>query len=303
MDGKMNLDVRLRVPGGTGKEAEGKIVVSCPSCTIGDGIAKIKPRPRPGARAAFAGEGLTVPTLDLGDFGGQIDIARGKGVIKRFSGVSRDGELVLVGEMQFGRRLTETTFPGCVRFKVSDELKQREREFGNIQMVMGTPIDAEGYSNLRTKGKIGELRYLPAASCENGGEPLDDGIGTTIRRSARPAVVVPPPDEPRPDVIREPGSPDAATARVETPILSPPPVPASTDERAIGEQPETRGRRAVDDVGAVDPPIPTEAIAPIEPPGEPPIEPPGEPPPELDDPTAPPPEPMDDQPPAEPPPE
>jgi type II secretion system protein N len=213
MDGRMNLDVHLRVPSGNWKEAEGKITMSCPGCTIGDGVAKIKPRPRPGARAAFAGEGLTVPTLDLGDFAGEIAIAKGKGVIKRFSGTSKDGELVLVGEMQMGRKFAETTFPGCVRFKVSDDLKQRHADFGNIQMVMGTPIDAEGYSNLRTKGKIGDLRYLPASSCENGGEPPDDGVaGGPTRRTSRPTVITPPDDDGTEPAARPGLAPEGAEA-------------------------------------------------------------------------------------------
>jgi type II secretion system protein N len=194
MDGKLNLDIHLRVPAGNWKEAEGRIGISCPGCTVGDGVEKIKPKARPGARSVFANDGITVPKLDLGNFTGEIEISKGKGVIKKLGATSKDGELTVTGELVLARKFIDSTLPGCIRFKISDDLKKREPNFGNIQMVLGVALDAEGYSNLRIRGKVNELKYLGAANCKGGaGEAPEDpmlggGVGGFPGRPSRPSI-------------------------------------------------------------------------------------------------------------------
>ena len=50
MKGRLNASVDLTLPEGRWDKAEGEIALSCPSCTIGDGKSKIKPKAPPGKR-------------------------------------------------------------------------------------------------------------------------------------------------------------------------------------------------------------------------------------------------------------
>jgi hypothetical protein len=87
-----------------------------------------------------------------------------------------DGDLAIHGTIEFGRELGESRFGQvCMKFRLSDELKQREAEFGNVPALMGAPLDGEGFSNVIMSGKLSQMRMIAATSCEQGGaaERLD----------------------------------------------------------------------------------------------------------------------------------
>jgi type II secretion system protein N len=195
MDGGLDADFELKLPKGRAgyewKEADGRIKISCPSCTVGDGEAKISPKARSSKsrsakrRAAFASGGVTVPRLDLGNLVAEIEINKGKGVIKQFNAQSGDGELYIDAELKLARKFKDSTMPGCMRFKVDDSMGNRgddvSKNFANIQQVMGVPRDADGFSNVRIVGKMSALRWKPAKKCTVGGaaEPNRPTVTTT----------------------------------------------------------------------------------------------------------------------------
>jgi type II secretion system protein N len=178
MKGGLDAQLDVTLPEQRWDLAEGSLTLSCPGCVVGDGKSKIKPKAPTSPRRAsfFAAEGLTVPALNLGDLEGKISIISGKGVIDEFGAKSVDGDLAIHGTIELGREFGESRFgQACMKFRLSDQLKQREAEFGNVPALMGAPLDAEGFSNVIMSGKLAGMRLIAATSCEQGGaaERLD----------------------------------------------------------------------------------------------------------------------------------
>ncbi len=204
MEGGLNARLALDLPKRKWREADGVLKVSCPGCTIGDGVAKIKPKPMNGARSsarrrramAFAGDGVTVPKLELGDLSGEIDIKAGVGTVKTFAAHSKDGDLTITGEARFEDPFKNSTFPGCMRFKLSEELKRREKNFGNLPDLMRVSVEEDGFANVGMTGKLSELRWRPRKKCAP--------IGGSRRRGERPTVTARPP-RPTPTPHTRPG--------------------------------------------------------------------------------------------------
>jgi type II secretion system protein N len=174
MKGGLDAELDVTLPEQRWDLAEGSFSLSCPGCIVGDGKAKIKPKAPSGrgrGAAFFAAEGLTVPALNLGELEGKISIISGKGVIDQFGAKSVDGDLAIHGTITFGRTFAESQFgQACMKFRLSDALKQREAQFGNVPQLMGAPLDGEGFSNLIMSGKLAEMRWIAATSCEEGGK-------------------------------------------------------------------------------------------------------------------------------------
>ena len=224
MGGPLAADVSLEVPiEAKGKrrqlkwsEAEGKVSLQCAGCTIGDGEAKLKMTPREGAstrlrqRMMFAAEGITVPKLSLGNAVIDLEISSGIGKFKSFQVKSKDGELSFDGELRMAEPFKRSTLPGCIRFSLSDSLKKREPNFGNIEFTL--PARArqdDGSFAIPTKGTLARFRLNHRGRCDaagGGDEPRDRPSIT-----ARPELRSPPSKDERTgadDVAPpEPGTP------------------------------------------------------------------------------------------------
>ncbi|HWN71306.1 MAG TPA: type II secretion system protein GspN [Haliangium sp.] len=275
MKGGLDAELDVTLPEQRWDLAEGSFTMSCPGCVVGDGKAKIKPKaPSSRGRASsfFAAEGLTVPALNLGELEGKISIISGKGVIDHFGAKSVDGDLEIYGTVAFGKTFAESSFgSACMKFRLSDALKQREAEFGNVPTLMGAPLDSEGYSNLIMSGKLAEMRWVAATSCAEGGKAerldlraLSQGGGPSVGRGrprlptgeAEPtAPVIPGTDIPapgsgetRPTAMGEEGGEPGATG-----AMPEPGEPGGNGVQRIG-----RGRISTDDVH------PPENLQPVE---------------------------------------
>jgi type II secretion system protein N len=202
MSGGLDAEIELHLPGNKWKNAEGKIALSCKACTVGDGVTKMKMRPaagrRPSRAAAFASEGITVPRLDLGNARVEVDITRGVGTIKTFAASSKDGTLKIDGKIEFKDPFALTTFPGCMTFSLSDDLRKREPDFSNVEfMLPARAKQADGSFAIPTKGKLTELRWDVKRQCSGAStaEPdttPDRPVLTTPTGRTRPRVDTPP---------------------------------------------------------------------------------------------------------------
>ena len=193
MKGGLDASVDIRLPEQRWDLAEGSISLSCMSCTIGDGEAKIKPRSSSSARsrrsALFAGQGMTVPELKLGVLAGKIEITEGRADIQQLTANSADGDLVINGAVRFGRSFKEARFEqGCMKFRLSDELKQREPNFGNMPALTGAAPQADGYANVMMKGNLVTMRWLPAVNCEEDGSSDRLSLRRGGRGGGRPSI-------------------------------------------------------------------------------------------------------------------
>jgi type II secretion system protein N len=199
MSGPLNAEVDLHLPKKRWREAEGFVKLSCPSCTAGDGVTKIKPRPRSRrrksrraqARMQFIGEGIPMPPVDMGNLSGRIDIKAGKGVIKEFAAVSPDGEMNLEGEIDFRDPFKNSTFPGCLKFKFSEDFNKREPKFSNIGPLMGASIQPDGFVNMRITGTLANLRFRAKLKCKSSDrDPRTDDDEGPPSVSATPSIKI-----------------------------------------------------------------------------------------------------------------
>ncbi len=207
MGGALDAEIELRLPGAKWKNAEGKITLGCDDCTVGDGVSKMTMTPSASssgrrrrasaAAAAWGAQGVTVPRLALGDAKVVVDIDKGVGEIKTFAATSKDGWLKIEGKIEFRDPFANSLFPGCMRFKLSDELKKRAPRFGNIEYTLSEKMrQADGSYALPTKGKLTELRWDVRRRC--GGGSTDDREGQASDRPALSGRL--PGDAPNPDL-------------------------------------------------------------------------------------------------------
>jgi len=208
LSGTLDAEVDLRLPGAKWKNAEGSITLACVGCVVGDGHAKMTMSAGSGASAngrrrrvtagaaAFSSTGVTVPRLDLGDARVQVDISKGVGDIKTFAATSKDGWLKIEGKIEFRDPFANSLFPGCMRFKLSDELKKRDPNFGNIEYTLSEKTrQADGSFAIPTKGRLTELRWDVRRKC-GGGSAEEEGEHTPPERpglTGRPSLGVQPP--------------------------------------------------------------------------------------------------------------
>ncbi len=241
MTGELNADFNLKLPKNKWAKASGTIKISCPECTVGDGKTKVKPRARPGVssyrrkrRELFIGDGVPVPKLSLGDFAGEIEIKDGVGTIKRLAGKSPDGELIIEGVVNFKDPFKNSTMPACLRFKVSDALGKRDPKFANFPALMGVPPIADGWSHVKAKGKLTQLRWVstrgkpcvPAGRKTKRGKSIKSRPRVTTRGATRR---IPPKAQAKPGIAK----PGAAKASTTKPTASKPPTTAR--KRSLSE--------------------------------------------------------------------
>ena len=317
MSGSLDANVELRLPGGKWKNAEGRIEIDCLECTVGDGVAKMTMTPSTtssnGRRrrtsagaAAFSSTGVTVPRLALGEAKVLVDISKGVGDIKTFSANSKDGWLKIEGKIEFRDPFPNTLFPGCMRFKLSDELKQRDPKFGNIEYTLSEKMrQQDGSFAIPTKGRLTELRWdvrrrcgggsteddgdrgserpglarpsLDSRTPPQGGDPVDpsqvpgvSGRGElgTIEPHATDGTAQPPPDVPQPGTSGPPVISEQGQVQDDAGAAAAPPPPDNNGAH------DTGGLRRVQPDDQAPPPVPTEPYPPPPPPDQGEMQPP-----------------------------
>lgn len=256
MGGALDAEIELRLPGAKWKNAEGKITLGCDDCTVGDGVSKMTMTPSTSssgrrrrssaAAAAWGAQGVTVPRLALGDAKVVVDISKGVGEIKTFAATSKDGWLKIEGKIEFRDPFSNTLFPGCMSFKLSDELKKRAPDFGNIEFTLSEKVrKADGSFAIPTKGRLTELRWDVRRTC--GGAPADDdgdrGADRPVLGDARPSLNIEP--SPAPSTVDPAavpaisGQPDPGAGAEEPPgpAANGLPQPVTTGQEMMNGQP------------------------------------------------------------------
>lgn len=244
MTGDLDAAFEIRLPGGKWKDAEGRIEIDCDDCIVGDGVSKMtlssQKRSTTGRlRRATPGWGdearsITVPRLSLGETSILVEISKGTGEIKTFSAESKDGWLKIGGKIEFKDPFASSLFPGCMQFKLSDELKKREPNFGNIEFGISEKLrQADGSYAIPTRGKLTELRWDPKRKC-GGGDAEDDG-GEAEGEGGTPSLATRPMLSPDAPVTGPTAVDSAAVPGVSGTGLTPP--PPGTSGPTLGEPP------------------------------------------------------------------
>lgn len=202
IDGKLDANIELDVPGMKWSEADGKVMLSCPSCTIGDGETEIELTPQ---RGRYRGKdiydsGIPVPRLSLGNLKVELLVEDGVAKTERFGGESEDGRLYIDAEIRLSDQLERSRLSGCLEYKLTESLKDKGKvaeEFFTAAMVMQSRTRKPDGSHAITLG--GTLsRFRPGRRACSAG-PDDGGGAEPVRERPTISNVRPqlsPPDEP-----------------------------------------------------------------------------------------------------------
>jgi type II secretion system protein N len=231
MGGRLQGTATFDLPAGDWRQAEADVKLSCAvNCTVGDGVAKIIPKARPGQPQT---DGITVPKLLLGQWKAELVMAKAKIDLKTLDVKSDDGEVYVDFHAAVQRSLMDSTVTqGCIKFKGSDALKKREEVFYNGLNITGAPLGPDGYHYLKLAGTLGNIKRLPQV-CELGGSGGDSSSTPTVETTGH--IPHPPsisPTAPAP----VPPAPTPHPAFTPTPSPQPPPPPPGGGP-PLGQQP------------------------------------------------------------------
>ncbi len=167
MAGRVSGDVSLTIPKRDGlRKAEGHLRISCSDCSFGDGKHKIKPKfmARPGKYNPVAEQGVTLPKIRLGKFGGDIEIKKGRAEFKDFEALSPDGEAQLLGYVLLRDPLAFSSVQALFKFRFSDELKKKKPKIVGIEASMARGKRRDGMLGMCISRRLKRLRFRPCKS-------------------------------------------------------------------------------------------------------------------------------------------
>jgi len=151
-------EVKLVVPQNRWSESSGSISIECEGCSVGDGKAKLK---IPGN--ALTAQGITMPRIRLGQFGGEIKVEKGVASLENVSAKSPDVEVVLEGDVHLRKPIGFSNSQAYLRFKISPELKKRDPKFELLESGMAQAKRPDGFLGLRLVGTLKNMRPVPSA--------------------------------------------------------------------------------------------------------------------------------------------
>ncbi|MCD6498123.1 MAG: type II secretion system protein GspN [Deltaproteobacteria bacterium] len=182
MDGTVSGSAKLTIPKAGMRKSKGKMTLACHGCSVGDGKHKVKFKfaKRPGHYDPLAEQGVTLPRLRLGKFGGDIVIKRGKATFDQFEAFSPDGEAQVLGSIMLRDPVAFSSVLALFKFKFSDDLKKRKPKTIGIESSMGRGRRADGMLGLCVTGRLKKPRFKPCKT-----SPVERGGGRFGGRKRR----------------------------------------------------------------------------------------------------------------------
>lgn len=162
MTGLADVAIDLTIPGAGGKHdyrrASGSIAVGCPTgCTLGDDAARLQ-APRAGDPGGIPFGHVTFDKVDL-----RAEVQHGHLKVTRWQLASKDLQLDLRLDIGLAADLASSTLDGCLRFKPSPSLEQRDPETAAVIASTGAPRDADGIYSIKIEGRVGQRKLLGQA--------------------------------------------------------------------------------------------------------------------------------------------
>lgn len=229
MSGLLQLSISLDLPTEKSKagrtvqswsKAAGAIQFSCASCVFGDGKTKIKPKLKNSRSQAFAGDGIEFGKVNVTTLLARVEIGDGKLALKKFEMKSPDGEVHVTYEMGLVDSFADSTVTGCLRFKGTPELQNREPKTFAALSTTGAPAAADGLFNIKLDGKFKDMKRLGVLCGPGVSDKADDGGKDGRDGPSRPNLTVQP--DPTKPATPTPGS------------MPPPPPPIGSGSAAAG---------------------------------------------------------------------
>ncbi len=237
LSGGLGLKLDLTLPGHKWAKAQGSITLKCDSgdCTLGSDKA------------------LTGTAIRMGKLSATLPITKGVATFKNFKASSPDGELEIVGRIEFADPVANSEVKLCVRFKLDEELMQRaDRMRSFLGFAYAGKLPDGRYLN-RLEGQFGRIRGIWTQNCPFDPTPAPmaanvnpvaggaGGLGGAAAVAPPPPPLAPPP----PAVAAAPAAPDVPRPPLPTPqneavaldSNSPAPAPAGSDQIVLENPP------------------------------------------------------------------
>jgi type II secretion system protein N len=162
MAGLADVAIDLTVPGEGGKHdyrrAAGSIAVGCPAgCTLGDDNTRLQ-APGPMGDGGISFGHLTFDKVDL-----RAEVQQSHLKVTRWQVASKDLTMDLRLDIHLAAELADSTLDGCLRFKPSRELEQRDPKTAAVIAMTGAPRGPDGVYSIKIEGRVGQRRLLGQA--------------------------------------------------------------------------------------------------------------------------------------------
>jgi hypothetical protein len=156
MTGALDVDVDLAIPIAYGKRdfsrARGSITASCRGgCTLGDDIANLSL----GYFDDVEFGHLAFDSLELG-----IDVAHGHAAVTHWRADSPDVDLFIAASVELAPRLDDSAISGCIRFRGTPALEQRDWKLAALVSLTGAPLGPDGLYHVKLDGNLGDIKRL-----------------------------------------------------------------------------------------------------------------------------------------------
>lgn len=286
MSGKIAFSAELNLPNEKSKnssksvpnwqKASGAFSFNCPNnCTFGDGTTKLRPKLKNARSQAFAADGIDFGKVNVTSMNAHVKIKDGILELDKFDTKSEDGELHVDFQVTLAPQLDDGMVAGCLRFKGSDKLLEKEPRTHAALSTTGANLGPDNLFHIRLDGKFKEMKRLaqtcgPAlknANMDDPGNPSNNNTGRpnltvqpentgsadTNIKTVTPQINPPPPTVP----VQDSGSAGSAVNPADK-SPSPPPGPVNEQNGSAGN-----GNGSAQD-GTVQPTPPGEPL----PPGE-----------------------------------
>ncbi len=194
MKGRVSGRGNIKIPRDGYRMMEGKLTLECSNCTIGDGKTLVKPKfgpQRPGVYDPIREEGVTLPRIRMGRFGGDINIEKGRAEFSQFEALSPDGEGILLGSVMLREPILFSTVQAVFKLRFSDEFKKREPRIQGIEASMALGRREDGLYGMCITKRLMNINFQPCkySAAERGrrGPPAPPGDrGRPSREGRRP---------------------------------------------------------------------------------------------------------------------
>jgi type II secretion system protein N len=161
MTGLADIAIDLTVPGAHGtydyRKASGTIAFACPTgCTLGDDVSKLVPSPVMNEGISFGH--ITFDKLDL-----RLHVEDGHVKVTRWQLASSDVTLDVQLDIDLATELADSLLDGCVRFKATPSLEQRDPRTAAVINTTGALRDPDGSFSIKVAGQVGQRKLLAQA--------------------------------------------------------------------------------------------------------------------------------------------
>ncbi|MCB9557523.1 MAG: type II secretion system protein GspN [Deltaproteobacteria bacterium] len=147
LQGELATTIKLNVPRGRWGRSSGEVRLKCSELSVGKGKIKVPSDP-------FLKHGVTLPRVRLGTLEGTFNIDRGQVTLGGFQSSSPDLKLFAEGSIRLVDPLPFSSLAIYLRFKIDEQLKQRETTLDLLEKGFLKGKRADGFLGLMLRGSF-----------------------------------------------------------------------------------------------------------------------------------------------------